>query len=205
MLSVMVASPTEPTTALVDASTNAEEPCARASSSSSWVITTFSRNVRIGLSTERSTEVTAARWTTAATPGSKAASRVARSARSPVTVSTPSSQSGSGGSRSATVTGTPSRRGGHQGPADEPAAPGDQYTPSFSHAVNLLVEAVGPCAPLDIEHKVCLNEQVESSDRLQYVVDELGRTGRVAVAELARETGSSEMTIRRDLDLLESQ
>jgi DeoR/GlpR family transcriptional regulator of sugar metabolism len=50
-----------------------------------------------------------------------------------------------------------------------------------------------------------LNEQVESSDRLQYVVDELGRTGRVAVAELARETGSSEMTIRRDLDLLESQ
>lgn len=46
---------------------------------------------------------------------------------------------------------------------------------------------------------------MESAERLQHVVDELGRAGRVGVAELARQTGSSEMTIRRDLDLLEGQ
>jgi DeoR/GlpR family transcriptional regulator of sugar metabolism len=50
-----------------------------------------------------------------------------------------------------------------------------------------------------------LNEQVNGEERLRYVVGELGRAGRVGVAELARDTGHSEMTIRRDLDLLESQ
>jgi DeoR/GlpR family transcriptional regulator of sugar metabolism len=46
---------------------------------------------------------------------------------------------------------------------------------------------------------------VNSEERLTYVVEELARTGRVAVAELAQDAGTSEMTIRRDLDLLQSQ
>jgi len=46
---------------------------------------------------------------------------------------------------------------------------------------------------------------VNSEERLTYVVGELARTGRVGVAELAQDAGTSEMTIRRDLDLLQSQ
>jgi DeoR/GlpR family transcriptional regulator of sugar metabolism len=46
---------------------------------------------------------------------------------------------------------------------------------------------------------------VDSEQRLKYVIEELARSGRVGVAELARDTGTSEMTIRRDLDLLQSQ
>lgn len=46
---------------------------------------------------------------------------------------------------------------------------------------------------------------MNSEERLTYVVEELARTGRVAVAELAQDAGTSEMTIRRDLDLLQSQ
>ena len=46
---------------------------------------------------------------------------------------------------------------------------------------------------------------MESAERLQHVVHELNKVGRVGVAELAQQTGSSEMTIRRDLDLLEGQ
>lgn len=46
---------------------------------------------------------------------------------------------------------------------------------------------------------------MNSEERLNFVVGELARTGRVGVAELARDAGASEMTIRRDLDLLESQ
>lgn len=46
---------------------------------------------------------------------------------------------------------------------------------------------------------------MNSDERLQIVVEELARSGRVGVAELARDAGTSEMTIRRDLDLLESQ
>ena len=46
---------------------------------------------------------------------------------------------------------------------------------------------------------------MQSEERLRFVVEELARTGRVGVAELAHETGTSEMTIRRDLDLLQSQ
>lgn len=46
---------------------------------------------------------------------------------------------------------------------------------------------------------------MNGEERLKHVVDELSRTGRVAVATLAEETGASEMTIRRDLDLLEGQ
>jgi DeoR/GlpR family transcriptional regulator of sugar metabolism len=40
---------------------------------------------------------------------------------------------------------------------------------------------------------------------MTYVVEALARTGRVGVAELAQDAGTSEMTIRRDLDLLQSQ
>jgi DeoR/GlpR family transcriptional regulator of sugar metabolism len=46
---------------------------------------------------------------------------------------------------------------------------------------------------------------VNSEERLRFVVEELARTGRVGVAELAQDTKTSEMTIRRDLDLLQSQ
>lgn len=46
---------------------------------------------------------------------------------------------------------------------------------------------------------------MNSEERLKFVVEELARSGRVGVAELARDAGTSEMTIRRDLDLLESQ
>lgn len=56
-----------------------------------------------------------------------------------------------------------------------------------------------------IAHGLCSNEQVNGEERLRYVVEELARTGRVGVAELARDAGASEMTIRRDLDLLQGQ
>lgn len=46
---------------------------------------------------------------------------------------------------------------------------------------------------------------MNSEERLKFVVEELARAGRVGVAELAQDTGTSEMTIRRDLDLLQSQ
>lgn len=46
---------------------------------------------------------------------------------------------------------------------------------------------------------------MDSEQRLRYVVEELARAGRVGVTELARSTGASEMTVRRDLDLLQSQ
>ncbi len=43
---------------------------------------------------------------------------------------------------------------------------------------------------------------VDSIDRLQRIRTELDATGRVRVAELADELGVSEMTVRRDLDML---
>lgn len=52
---------------------------------------------------------------------------------------------------------------------------------------------------------MCSYEQVNGEERLKFVVEELARSGRVGVAALAQETGTSEMTIRRDLDLLEGQ
>ena len=69
------------------------------------MIVTFSAKVRIGASTDRSTEVRAARWTTARGRVSKAEMQTSCSARSPVITVTPSSQDASGGSRSTAVTG----------------------------------------------------------------------------------------------------
>jgi DeoR/GlpR family transcriptional regulator of sugar metabolism len=50
---------------------------------------------------------------------------------------------------------------------------------------------------------MCLYEHVESVERHESIVRTLRGRSRVAVSELARLTGCSEMTIRRDLDLLE--
>jgi DeoR/GlpR family transcriptional regulator of sugar metabolism len=50
---------------------------------------------------------------------------------------------------------------------------------------------------------MCLYEHVESVERQEVIVRTLQGRDRVAVGELARLTGCSEMTIRRDLDLLE--
>ncbi|GAA5021494.1 DeoR/GlpR family DNA-binding transcription regulator [Kitasatospora paranensis] len=44
-----------------------------------------------------------------------------------------------------------------------------------------------------------------SSDRLRRIVEQVQEAGQVGVAELARSTGASEMTIRRDLDTLAAQ
>ena len=68
----MVAVPTSPTTALVEARTKRSTPLPRDSSRRTWVIVTFWAKVRIGASTERRTEVNAARWTTAVGRVSKA-------------------------------------------------------------------------------------------------------------------------------------
>ncbi|MFF2998180.1 DeoR/GlpR family DNA-binding transcription regulator [Streptomyces sp. NPDC057950] len=44
-----------------------------------------------------------------------------------------------------------------------------------------------------------------SAERLKKIADAVGETGRLSVAELAELTGASEMTIRRDLELLADQ
>ena len=120
----MVDVPTLPTTALVDARMKRSTPLPRDSSSRTWVIVTFWAKVCIGASTERSTEVSAARWTTAVGRVSKAEMQTSWSARSPVTTCTPSSQDASGGSRSTAVTGTPRcRRPATKARPMNPAAP----------------------------------------------------------------------------------
>jgi DeoR/GlpR family transcriptional regulator of sugar metabolism len=50
-----------------------------------------------------------------------------------------------------------------------------------------------------------LNEHVGSSERAAAILDAVFRNGRVQVAELADRLGTSEMTIRRDLEALEAQ
>ena len=88
------------------------------------MIVTFCANVCIGASTDRNTEVSAARWTTAVGRVSKAAMQTSCSARSPVTTWTPSSHDGSGGSRSTAVTATPrSRKAATTARPMNPAAP----------------------------------------------------------------------------------
>jgi hypothetical protein len=49
------------------------------------------------------------------------------------------------------------------------------------------------------------NEHAHFEERLKVVVEELARTGRVGAAELAQDTGTAEMTIRRDLGLPQSR
>ncbi|WP_393100622.1 DeoR/GlpR family DNA-binding transcription regulator [Streptomyces sp. LN325] len=44
-----------------------------------------------------------------------------------------------------------------------------------------------------------------SAERLKKIADAVGETGRLSVAELAELTGASEMTIRRDLEVLADQ
>jgi DeoR/GlpR family transcriptional regulator of sugar metabolism len=46
---------------------------------------------------------------------------------------------------------------------------------------------------------------MDSSERATAIMAELRRTGRVAVGELAEQFGTSEMTVRRDLETLETQ
>jgi len=49
------------------------------------------------------------------------------------------------------------------------------------------------------------NEEMAAADRHRLIVEQLGLRDRVSVAELAELAGTSEMTIRRDLELLESR
>jgi DeoR/GlpR family transcriptional regulator of sugar metabolism len=52
---------------------------------------------------------------------------------------------------------------------------------------------------------MCLNEQVGGSSRHAVIIESLRRHDRVSVQDLAIQAGTSEMTIRRDLDHLESR
>lgn len=65
------------------------------------------------------------------------------------------------------------------------------------------VDAVAP--RLTFEHTTRLIEHMEGSERLLVLIERMRTTERVTVAELARDTGCSEMTIRRDLDQLAEQ
>jgi DeoR/GlpR family transcriptional regulator of sugar metabolism len=55
---------------------------------------------------------------------------------------------------------------------------------------------------LYVEQSICSYEQVLSSDRQAVIVRELRARGRVTVTEIAGIAGCSEMTVRRDLDVL---
>ena len=83
-----------PVTALVDANASEVTPAARPAASSALVPTTLVAKVSSGCSIERSTEVTAARWTIESKPPSKARSSTSGSAMSPITTSTDGSTCG---------------------------------------------------------------------------------------------------------------
>src|SRR6266542_7090710 len=104
--SVMVARPTSPVTALVEASTKLPTPLSRACSSRPAVASTFSACVPAGSSIDSSTLVTAARWMITFVPWLTAASTTEGSRRSPTTDRTVPSGNAR---RSATVTSAPLR------------------------------------------------------------------------------------------------
>ena len=55
------------------------------------------------------------------------------------------------------------------------------------------------------EHYPCLLRNVTSIDRHRQIADAVRRAGQLSVAELARLTSASDMTIRRDLETLAEQ
>ena len=54
-------------------------------------------------------------------------------------------------------------------------------------------------------HEYCSITSMASTDRLRQITDAVREAGSLGVAELAGLTGASEMTIRRDLEILAGQ